>query len=49
MRPRHWKQVLRYSPNLSLLAVLLRNGAVDLTMLTQLTVGKLMELKLTGT
>ena len=48
MRPRHWKLVLKYSPNLTMLNVLLRNGAVDTSALSQLTFGKFMDLKLTS-
>ena len=46
MRPRHWKQILKYSSNLSLLNVLLRNGAVDINTLNKLSFGKIMDLKL---
>lgn len=48
MRLRHWKQVLRYSTNHLVLATLTRNGTIDLTILKQLTLGRFMELKLTG-
>lgn len=47
MRPRHWKQVLRYSSNHSLLVVLLKNGALEMNTLRQLTVGRFIDLKLT--
>ena len=48
MRLRHWKQVLRYFTNHLVLATLTRNGTIDLTILKQLTLGRFMELKLTG-
>lgn len=48
MRPRHWKQILRYSSNLSLLATLMKNGALEMSVLKQLTVGRFMDLKLIG-
>jgi hypothetical protein len=46
MRPRHWKQILRYSNNLNLLAILMKNGSLEMSVLRHLTVGRFMELKL---
>uniref|UniRef100_A0A1X7UKN4 Uncharacterized protein n=1 Tax=Amphimedon queenslandica TaxID=400682 RepID=A0A1X7UKN4_AMPQE len=46
MRPRHWKQVLRYSNNHSLILLLMKNGTLDMNVLRHMTVGRFMELKL---
>ena len=45
MRPRHWKQVLRYASG-GPTHLLSRGGSFDITLLEELTFGQMLEMQL---